>query len=240
LSEVVTLCTLSATYDHIDADPGIVQEIADHFTFYAQNYKFNPKYKARVWDGKISLTSVWKPNLYVGLRNELAKFCRANDYHLDLSYVDVADEEFSIKEANDFLDTLNLPIEVNGLPLERRDYQLDAFVKAVRKKRITLICPTASGKSLIIYAATRYFNKKTLIIVPTLGLVRQMKGDFEDYNYDVETNVHQVFSGQDKQTDKIVTVSTWQSLAGMPGSFFDQFEVVICDDHSRLVFQRRR
>ena len=47
--------------------------------------------------------------------------------------------------------------------------------------------PTGSGKSLIIYLiadllATTF--SKTLIVVPTIGLVEQMAGDFVSYGYD--------------------------------------------------------
>ena len=38
-----------------------------------------------------------------------------------------------------------------------RDYQFDAFVECVRNRRILLLSPTASGKSLIIYALIRYY-----------------------------------------------------------------------------------
>lgn len=225
----MTLRALNQTYDHIDADAGIIQEMVERFTFFAPNYKFHPKYKNRVWDGKIRLLSVWKPNLYCGLRNEVYKFCKSNGYELKLD-CDAVHDEFSLKEAEDFVGTLNLPTEMNGIPFEVRDYQLDAFASAIRERRITLLSPTSSGKSLIIYLIQRYLNKKTLIIVPTLGLVRQMKGDFADYGMDVDQHVHQIFSGQAKNTDCQITVSTWQSLAGLPESYFRQFEVVICDE----------
>jgi superfamily II DNA or RNA helicase len=231
LTDVVRLVAHNATHDYIDADAGILQEISERFTFLIPGAKFNPRVRAKVWDGKISLITPYKPYLYVGLRNELAKFCKRNDYILDVSGVNLGEDDFTIEDAHDFIDTLNLPETLNGIPFEKkRDYQVEAFVRAVKKKRLTLLSPTSSGKSYIIYLIHRYFNKKTLIIVPTLGLVRQMKGDFEDYGYDSEGNVHQIFSGQDKETDKPITVSTWQSLSGMPASFFNQFEVLVCDE----------
>ena len=38
-----------------------------------------------------------------------------------------------------------------------RDYQIDAIHDALRYNRKLLISPTASGKSLMIYALVRYF-----------------------------------------------------------------------------------
>ena len=77
-------------------------------------------------------------------------------------------------------------IQELGLPFEPRDYQLDAFRTAVQYGRQLLLSPTASGKSLIIYLLARYYNKKTVVIVPTTSLVEQMAKDFKDYGYDKE------------------------------------------------------
>ena len=69
-------------------------------------------------------------------------------------------------------------IQELGLPFEPRDYQMDAFRTAVQYGRQLLLSPTASGKSLIIYLLTRYYNKKTVVIVPTTSLVEQMSKRF--------------------------------------------------------------
>lgn len=225
----VTLVKHNAVYDRIEADSGIVQEIADHFTFFVPNYKFNPKYRARVWDGKIRLTSVYKPILYSGLRQKVLEFCDSRGYE----FVDEASHEtpgITEKQILDFIDTIGLPKEINGVPLEVRDYQLEAILRAVNDQRITLISPTASGKSLILYIILRIFNLKTLLIVPRLGLVDQMFADFEEYGYDVDKYVHKVFAGQEKNVDKPIVVSTWQSMKDMDEDYLSQFHVVLGDE----------
>ena len=80
------------------------------------------------------------------------------------------------------------------LPFEPRDYQLEAFNEAVKYNRTLLLSPTASGKSLIIYLLSRYYDKKTVIIVPTTSLVEQMAKDFIEYGY--EERVCKIYSGQ--------------------------------------------
>jgi len=92
-----------------------------------------------------------------------------------------------------------------------------------------------SGKSLIIYSLARHYNKKTLIIVPTISLVSQMISDFRDYakkdpKFDVDKMCHPIFSGQDKTTKKPIVVSTWQSIYKMPKEYFKDFDVVIGDE----------
>lgn len=229
MPDIVTLRAHDCTYDRIVADPGILQEIIDRFTFYAEKYKFHPKYKARVWDGKIRLLSPFNPYLYSGLRDEVRKFCENSGYELKYDGIDPAENPFSLVEAEEFIRNLGLPETLNGLPVDIRDYQVAAFAKAVRRKRATLICPTASGKSLIAYAIVRYFDKKTLIIVPNLNLINQLKSDFVEYGYDPSL-IHQIYSGQDKVTDHPVTVSTWQSLKGISKEYLSRFDVLVVDE----------
>jgi superfamily II DNA or RNA helicase len=64
--------------------------------------------------------------------------------------------------------------------------------------------------------------------------VEQLAGDFKEYSetngWDVAANVHKVYQGQDKDTDKFLTISTWQSLYKMPKRWFAQFDFVIGDE----------
>jgi superfamily II DNA or RNA helicase len=61
-----------------------------------------------------------------------------------------------------------------------------------------------------------------------------MFSDFKDYssrsNWDVESNCHTIFAGREKQTDKRVVISTWQSIYKLPEKYFDQFECVLGDE----------
>jgi superfamily II DNA or RNA helicase len=117
------------------------------------------------------------------------------------------------------------------LPFEVRDYQHEAFIHAVRKKRAILLSPTASGKSLIIFLLASYFiSKKILLIVPNVGLVHQMASDFEEYGCPPDI-IHKIFSGQEKANDRsFIYISTWQSIYKLPNKWFDKFGVVIGDE----------
>ena len=111
-----------------------------------------------------------------------------------------------------------------SIPLEVRDYQIDAVKVALSDKRTILLSPTASGKSLIIYSLVRSYqdmnNMQTLIVVPTTTLVEQMFKDFDDYASNVhwtsEDNCHLIYSGKEKDTDKPIIISTWQSIHRIP------------------------
>jgi superfamily II DNA or RNA helicase len=206
----------------VQCDAGIAQEISDYFTFFVPGYKFMPKFKNKMWDGKIRLFNPFTCLLYVGLLPKLGKFCKDRGYNFE--YPDqFRYTNFKLEDALAFIKNLNPA-------LEPRDYQIDAFVLGVQRRRVLLLSPTASGKSFIIYLLARYFNVPTLIIVPTTSLVNQMFGDFEDYGFDSERYVHRIYSGHDKNTDKPIVVTTWQSVYQLPKKWFDRYKLVIGDE----------
>ena len=206
----------------VRCEPSVAQELSEYFTFFVPGYKFMPAYKNKFWDGKIRLFNPLTCLIYTGLLPYIEKFCKERNYLLD--YIDdFSCEEFSLKEAKDFVNKIKPT-------MQPRDYQLDAFVYAVRNRRALLLSPTASGKSFIIYLLTRYYNARTLIIVPTTSLVSQLASDFADYGFESDRYVHRIFAGQDKQTDKPVTISTWQSIYKLDKKYFEQFDVVIGDE----------
>ena len=215
---------LNEVYNRVHCEPWLAKELDSFFTFKAPGYQFMPLYKSGIWDGNVRLFKLRGHLLYVGLNQYLEQFCNERSY--DLKYEsDYSADEFSVKEAAEFISSLSLPFEV-------RDYQQEAFIYAVRNKRAMLLSPTASGKSLIIYLITRWFNSKTLLIVPTTSLVHQMYTDFESYGYDSKTHCHRIYSGQEKwpDHDPKVVITTWQSIYKLDKSWFDQFDVVIGDE----------
>jgi superfamily II DNA or RNA helicase len=56
-----------------------------------------------------------------------------------------------------------------------------------------------------------------------------MAGDAE-YGWNVEENVHVIYEGQEKDSDKLVYISTWQSIYDQPAEYFAQFEAILVDE----------
>jgi superfamily II DNA or RNA helicase len=70
-----------------------------------------------------------------------------------------------------------------------------------------------------------------LVIVPTTSLVEQLYSDFADYNNEnMELFLHRIYQGKEKDTDKPLTISTWQSLYKLPKEYFEQFDYIIGDE----------
>lgn len=211
------------------ADPGIIMELSETLTFFAENYKFNPKYRAKIWDGKIRLLNSMTGLLYSGLAQRVKKFCDSRGYTMtfdrELTYDNISEHEL-----REFIKTLGIPEKY-----EVRDYQFDSILKCIRAGRRTLVSPTSSGKSLMIYILMRYYQEhKGLIIVPTIGLVGQMESDFRDYGYEGE--VHCSTGGLSKANDipADLVITTWQSLNNgknkMPSAWYKQFGSVFGDE----------
>lgn len=213
-------------------EKSVAQELADYFTFFVPGYQFMPAYKNRLWDGKIRLADLRTYTIYHGLVPYIEKFCEERDYKLEIDAAVNNTESFSALEANEFLEQLQLDKSIIAEGV--REYQYKSFLFAVRNKRMLLLSPTGSGKSLIQYLILRYLQhvdyKKGLLIVPTTSLVEQMYSDFKSYGYDADTYCHRQYSGKEKHTDKFLTITTWQSIYKNPAEYFEQFDFVLGDE----------
>lgn len=225
MSDVINVEYIDSVYMKVTSDPSVRQEISEFFSFKPEGYQFHPSYKARYWDGTIRLYSPMKPVLYVGLLEKLKEFCDVRGYTLN---VDESFEDAKVDENYGY--ELAKEIKCKYTP---RDYQNDYVVNAIKKKRSLSVSPTSSGKSLIIYLIQQHyyqaFGHRTLIIVPTIGLVHQMKGDFIDYGCSTEL-IYTIQGGVDKNTTAPIVISTWQSLIKLDKEWFDQFRVVMGDE----------
>ena len=203
----------------VQCDDGLSRDLFEFFSFTVPNAKFMPSVRNRYWDGKVRLFSIKTNKIYIGLLPYVDEFCRERGYDI-VGINDIIGEKHREKCSQSWLADLNLPFEP-------RDYQIDAFNTATQYGRQLLLSPTASGKSLIIYLLARYYNKKTVIIVPTTSLVEQMAKDFEDYGYDKE--ICKIYSGQ-PVFDSDITITTWQSFSKAPKNVMESFDVVFGDE----------
>jgi len=222
LIDKLILQNVNATYDQIKCDKGIAAELKEYFTFKVPGYQFHPLYKQKVWSGDINLFTIKNNQLYAGLRHHVESFCRERDYELEYGF-DNSSFEYSLVEMKQFIATLKLPVEPY-------DFQISTVTKCIRDGRRLVLSPTSSGKSLMIYILMRYYGLKTLIVAPTVPLVHQMAGDFKDYGFDSDKHCHKIYQGQEQETKKPVTISTWQSIYKNDAEYFEQFDVIMVDE----------
>ena len=218
---------------YVDVDAGLAAEISDYFSFFVPGYKFMPAYKNKVWDGKIKLFNRMTGELSAGLYVYLIKFAAERSYTLDTEESDYGlpvPDQLPLQSLPDLLADAKLPFQP-------RDYQYDAIETALKRSRAILLSPMGSGKSFIIYLIAKYWLQsiadgnasKVLVIVPTTSLVEQMHQDFVDYGQD-SRDMHKIYSGKDKDTDRAIVISTWQSIYKLPKKWFEQFGMVLGDE----------
>ena len=224
------------------SDFGVEQEICDYFTFMVPGAKFQPAFKKGIWDGRIRLLNIKTKSIYKGLVDVVEKFAISRGYPISIHESLNNSVNISPETVREFMLSLNL--YGRGKPMEIREYQFDAVYKILGTKRNIALVATGGGKSLILNSVIRYHlvkGRRILLIVPTVNLVDQMIGDFQDYSsnngWSVDDHVHGIYAGQDRVTDKPVIVSTWQSLASMmknePKLFkriVDSTDVLLCDE----------
>jgi len=218
-------------YIKVRCEPHIAAELSEFFTFEVPGAKFSPAFRNRVWDGKIRLYDKRNGKLYGGLLAYVREFAKQNELQVNQAPDVYSSTKIDIKDVEGFCKSLKP--QSQGKNIEVRDYQIEAIYQSLKRHKLLLLSPTASGKSLIIYSIIRFHqmaNRRTLIIVPTTSLVEQMYSDFADYGWNVDKYCHRIYHGYDKDVVKDVIISTWQSLATLDKNYFKQFECVIGDE----------
>jgi superfamily II DNA or RNA helicase len=223
---------------YVKTEKGIKQELRDYFSFMVPGAQYMPLYKKRIWDGKVRLYDILSSTLPRGLKTYLQKFCKDRGYELNIKETQnplcVTEDQLQ-----DFYESLK--VSVRKQPVKMHDHQKQGILHVLNNHRSVLISPTGSGKSLIIYVLVRYLQKvlrtdrKILILVPTVGLVNQMEADFFDYScqdksWSCKKYIHKISAGVDKETNKQIVVSTWQSIYKLPREWFDQFDAIFFDE----------
>lgn len=222
---------VDSNYAHVSCGLDISAELSDYFKFYVDGYKFNPKFKAGIWDGFIRLFAQRTGELPLGLVHMIPVFAKNNGYTCELSS---AFNKTSIKreEFDTWLEATK--VYSKGELIKPYWYQSDSVHHALESRRAILNLPTSAGKSLIIGLLSKYFlegnDRKVLICVPNVQLVKQMQEDLIDYQLFVQEDLLGIKAGTDKDSDASIYISTWQSAVKQPKQWFQQFGMFLCDE----------
>jgi len=210
-------------------DLDILKDLNSYFAIKIPGSEFIPAVKAGRWDGKKRFFDIQRRTLPIGLLGEIINYCKVRKLPIKLQ-----DKEKHLGEDYQTCDVVDLFKQISSEDFEPRDYQVSAIKAAIKAKNLSLVSPTGSGKSYMIYGLIRYLMmkvKKILLIVPSTNLVEQMYSDFESYGWsDLNFYVSKLYSGQLPNYNHPVLISTWQSLQKKEPEFFQEFEAVIVDE----------
>lgn len=216
---------------HLVCEDGLSHRFYNVFSAYAPGYRFNPRFKLHVWDGKVRCYNSITQILPIGLLNNLLIWCDQHKIEYSLQGFD--------KPLRDNIDKAELEKQMNSYITAgflARDYQVNAVHAALTNRRGVLLSCTGSGKSLMIYTFLRYLldNKdvhRAILIVPSVSLVEQMFSDFRDYGWDdLEDHVEMLYSGKKPTFKKEILISTWQSLEKEDPEFFEVYDACVVDE----------
>jgi superfamily II DNA or RNA helicase len=218
-------------YIKLECEPHILHELAPHFTFSVESAKFMPQYRGKGWNGEIRLLSTATGEVYAGLLDRV--IAKIKNYGYTYEFVDnkyyglpfEINEEISLEGVKGYMNYIG--------KFSPYDYQINTVYECLRYNRKTVVSATSSGKSFMIYAVIRYYVSKglnCLVVFPTTSLIHQMIKDWSEYGWDTDQYCHMIYSGQEKKTDKLVTLSTWQSIHKLERSFFENYDCVVVDE----------
>ncbi|AHY25167.1 DNA helicase [Pectobacterium bacteriophage PM2] len=215
----------------IECDESTFYELRDYFSFEADGYKFNPKFKYGQWDGRIRLLD-YNKLLPFGLVTQISKFADQFGYSL---YIDpkILEKENIVRTSfDDWVGKLD--IYSGNAKIDPHWYQSDAVYTGLVNRRSILNLPTSAGKSLIQALLARYYFEnyegKVLILVPTTALVDQMINDFKDYRLFTSSDMLGIRGGTKRDSDAFIYVSTYQTAVKQPKEWFHQFGMFMNDE----------
>lgn len=214
----VYVTKLNETFMTVNGDEEVKTLISERFSFTVKHARFMKG--KRQWDGVIKLYNKLTKKMYLGLIYELARFCRECDLKI-VGDVILPQLEISKDDVVDFVDALDTK-------LDKRDYQIDSIHWLLKNGRGTLLSPTASGKSLIIYAVSQFYKGRTLIVINRIGLGLQMVKDIQSYGY--KGSIYTLMDGADPNTNANIVVGTWHTIVKQPPEWFEQFSVICGDE----------
>ena len=230
-------------------DEETFRRVYNYFRIKDPSKEHTPRVKAGIDDGKTDFIKTNGQFLW-GLKSKIIDYLERNDIEYK-DNVPGVHEKIDDNEWNDFVSKLDLPFEPY-------DYQLNGARLIIEQKRVFGISATGSGKSYILYIVIRWFvykNIKTMLVVPDVGLVHQMYSDMYEYyteargdedkiienrkHLNMKTNFddyfHKIYAGQEKHTDHLCKITTFQSIYQLgPSGYFEDVEAILFDEAHRV------
>ena len=124
------------------------------------------------------------------------------------------------------------------LTLQPRPYQTDAVEAWLRASgRGVIVLPTGAGKTVVAFTAMARLGVRTLVVVPTIELLRQWRSGIVERLSAPEDAVGAIGGGE--RTDGAITVITYDSAA-MPRRRLDGYGLLIFDEAHHLPAQSYR
>jgi len=148
---------------------------------------------------------------------------------LALYYRDILEfmKDFEVKD--EVMDLIPSPKFVLSAKKRLRDYQRDAVNAWMQSRKGIIVLPTGAGKTLVAVQIIAELNTPSLIVVPTLDLLRQWQSVLEEsFNQEIGC-----YSGEEHLL-RPITVSTYDTAYLQADNLGDRFGLLIFDEVHHL------
>lgn len=219
MSRIATITLLDEVHSIVSGlTPSEYKAISDEYAERPHGYMFNPKYKAKIWDGYIRFFSS-RGEVNIKLLPDIIKILKQIGYEIKL--IDRRDRV-----------SINVPeIDKNYLSefgWVLGDHQVELVNALIRNNGGIVKAGTGAGKTVCCWILHHLYYThcgfRTLIIVPKKSLVKQTAEEFNEFSTDVG-----VWGDNMRDTDHPVVISTWQTLQKHE-TFVSQFKHIILDE----------
>lgn len=224
---------------------------------HVKGYKFMPKFKIGIWDGKINHFHDGAIN--IGLWRECLKACAVigAKFEIENKHEFPLNRDVTLDDVKDFCKEFFKDHKVKDkdtgelVPFFPYDYQIETAFKILKNRYCIGEVATSGGKTLILSIVYFYIWKnvdpdaKLLLIVPSITLVTQFYDDIVEFNEGikgkndnkVDLRIQEIMSDKPRkhsgQDDPNLFISTYQSLAKIENwgkEFYIQFYAVAVDE----------
>lgn len=231
----------------IEADRVEYHQVKLHLTRYVKNYRFDPRFKLGVYDGKISHFKDGEFKL--GLWKEVQELCKLNNWKFEVENKEdfPVNKKITIENLKEFCNKFFInhknKDDTTFFPYE---HQIESAFKLLKSRYCLLEVGTGGGKSLtfaiIAFYILKEINPKTkfLLIVPNISLVTQFYNDITNYNKGwnnenlnpLNIKMTEIMSDKPRidEGESNIFIGTYQSLEKRDKEFFKQFHVVATDE----------
>ena len=133
-------CTISKKNEieiHLDAEPHLIRELQEAFSFDVEGASFSPAYRKKYWDGKIRLLSSSTQCLPAGLVYQLCRWLDNHEYTWEFEHskfygVPYEEDKKIVYEGIEYF--------MNSISaVKPRDYQIETVYSALKEYRKTIV-----------------------------------------------------------------------------------------------------
>ena len=157
--------------------------------------KYTPRVRSGLLDGKRDLIKT-NGMFYWGMKDKIINWCQRREIQV-IDMAPVTKDIITDEEWNKFVASCLLPFDPY-------DYQSIGARILLENRRHIGIAATSAGKSLMLYLIIRWLvkeNKKTMLVVPDVGLVEQMFSDLKEYweakELEFKANLNEAYTKED-------------------------------------------